>query len=132
MRDERLHPRLAGLLRDQGWTGLTGAQEAAMDPLLRGEHVLLVAPTGHGKTEAALLPVLSRLLQERDRLQDRGRPWPKGFKALYITPLRALNRDLLQRLESWSEALGLRIGVRHGDTPPSERSRQARHPPDLL
>ncbi len=128
----RLHPSLGALLAAQGWTSLTGAQDAAWPPLKEGKHVLVVAPTGHGKTEAALLPVLSRMLEERDALAAKGKPWPQGFKALYVTPLRALNRDLMGRLESWAEALGLRIGVRHGDTKPTERSRQARDPPDLL
>ncbi len=127
-----MHPRLAQLLGEQGWQGLTSAQEAALQPLLDGKHVLLVAPTGHGKTEAALIPVLSRMLVERDQLAVQKKPWPKGFKVLYVTPLRALNRDLLRRLESWGEALGFDIGVRHGDTSQSERNKQSRNPPDLL
>ncbi|HEX2066053.1 MAG TPA: DEAD/DEAH box helicase, partial [Candidatus Thermoplasmatota archaeon] len=127
-----LHPRLVGLLRGQGWTGLTPAQRAAQGPLQARSHVLLVAPTGHGKTEAALLPLLSRILEERDALEAKGKPWPVGFKALYVTPLRALNRDLMARLEGWAAGLGLGVGVRHGDTRPAERARQARSPPDLL
>src|ERR1041384_8249606 len=127
-----LHPRLVQLLRDQGWEGLTAAQDQALAPLLAGKHTLLVAPTGYGKTEASLIPVLSRMLAERDRLKEEKKPWPTGFKVLYVTPLRALNRDLLRRLESWGTALGFRIGVRHGDTSPGERTRQAKDPPDLL
>ncbi|MEA3143195.1 MAG: ATP-dependent helicase Lhr and Lhr-like helicase [Thermoplasmata archaeon] len=127
-----LHPRLVALLRSQGWTGLTEAQKAAQGPLQARSHVLLVAPTGHGKTEAALLPVISRILEERDALAAQGKPWPLGFKALYVTPLRALNRDLMGRLKSWAAGLDLNVGVRHGDTTPSERARQARSPPDLL
>lgn len=127
-----LHPRLVQLLRDQGWEGLTAAQDQALAPLLAGKHTLLVAPTGYGKTEASLIPVLSRVLLERDRLAEQKKPWPAGFKVLYVTPLRALNRDLMGRLESWGKALGLRIGVRHGDTTPSERQRQSKDPPDLL
>jgi Lhr-like helicase len=132
MEELGLHPRLVKLLRGQGWAGLTEAQDQALAPLLAGKHTLLVAPTGHGKTEASLIPVLSRLLAERDRLQEQGKPWPSGFKVLYVTPLRALNRDLMVRLESWAEALGLDIGVRHGDTTPAERQRQSRSPPDVL
>ncbi|HUR25250.1 MAG TPA: DEAD/DEAH box helicase [Candidatus Thermoplasmatota archaeon] len=127
-----LHPRLVQLLRDQGWEGLTQAQDQALVPLLAGKHTLLVAPTGHGKTEASLIPVLSRMMLERDKLRGAGRPWPVGFKVLYVTPLRALNRDLMGRLESWGEALGFGIGVRHGDTSQGERTRQSKSPPDLL
>jgi ATP-dependent Lhr-like helicase len=127
-----LHPRLVQLLREQGWEGLTVAQDQALAPLLAGKHTLLVAPTGYGKTEASLIPVLSRMMQERDRLKAEKKPWPKGFKVLYVTPLRALNRDLMGRLESWGEALGFNIGVRHGDTSQGERTRQSKDPPDLL
>src|SRR6185503_12638350 len=127
-----LHPRLVQLLRDQGWDGLTQAQDQALAPLLAGKHTLLVAPTGYGKTEASLIPVLSRMMQERDRLKEAKKPWPKGFKVLYVTPLRALNRDLMGRLESWAEALDFNIGVRHGDTSQGERTRQSKDPPDVL
>lgn len=132
MEELGLHPRLVKLLRGQGWEGLTAAQDQALAPLLAGKHTLLVAPTGYGKTEASLIPVLSRILAERDRLKEQKKPWPVGFKVLYVTPLRALNRDLMVRLESWAEALGLHIGVRHGDTTPAERQRQAKSPPDVL
>ncbi|MFA5943144.1 MAG: DEAD/DEAH box helicase [Candidatus Thermoplasmatota archaeon] len=132
MEELGLHPRLVQLLRDQGWDGLTIAQDQALAPLLAGKHTLLVAPTGYGKTEASLIPVLSRMMIERDRLARDGKPWPKGFKVLYVTPLRALNRDLMGRLESWGEALGFNIGVRHGDTSAGERTRQSKDPPDLL
>jgi len=56
----------------------------------------------------------------------------EGFKVLYITPLRALNRDMMKRLTLWSKALDISIEVRHGDTPVHERRRQALRPPDVL
>ncbi|MDE1821484.1 MAG: DEAD/DEAH box helicase [Euryarchaeota archaeon] len=90
--------------------------------LARGAEALLVAPTGTGKTEAALLPLLGDLVAT---------PGPP-VSILYITPLRALNRDLDGRLMAWSEALGLRAAVRHGDTPQRERVRQSAAPPDVL
>jgi ATP-dependent Lhr-like helicase len=56
----------------------------------------------------------------------------EGVQVLYITPLRALNRDMLGRLEGLCAALHISVAVRHGDTAPSERARQARKAPMLL
>jgi len=61
------------------------------------------------------------------RLKDRGES-----KVLYVTPLRALNRDLLERLEWWCNNLDIKLAVRHGDTDTNERTRQARSPPDMM
>ena len=85
--------------------------------------MLLIAPTGSGKTEAVLLPILDRLLKISNR---------EGISIIYITPLRALNRDLLKRLEFWSKKLGFTVETRHGDTPQKERRRQSIKPPDFL
>src|SRR5438094_381962 len=90
---------------------------------MRGENVLVIAPTGSGKTEAALLPLIDKMVQDRNR---------QGISLLYITPLRALNRDLLKRLQIWSVKLGFAVEVRHGDTPAADRRRMAGRPPDLL
>jgi ATP-dependent Lhr-like helicase len=95
----------------------------AVPPILAGENVLLVAPTGSGKTEAVLLPIFSNLIQQEAR---------KGIKIVYVTPLRALNRDLLKRLSFWASKLGISIEVRHGDTEMKLRRRQAISPPDML
>ena len=116
-----LHPLVSGLVRDLGWD-LTPIQQESMPGLLRGGHRLLLAPTGSGKTEAAILPLASRALSEE---------W-QGLSILYVTPLRALNRDIDRRLGAMLEPLGLSVGLRHGDTSQSERTRQSRSPPNLL
>jgi ATP-dependent Lhr-like helicase len=105
----------------------TEPQALSIPRILAGEDVLLIAPTGSGKTEAAVLPVLHRLIAHKKQ-----EPTRKGFLALYVTPLRALNRDMLLRLERWGEQLDLRIEVRHGDTSMYARRRQALEPPDVL
>ncbi len=103
---------------------LTEIQKLAIPHILKGESTLLVSPTGSGKTEAALWPIITKIKAERGE--------EKGFKLLYITPLRALNRDLEERISYWSRKCGITVGVRHGDTPRSERARQAENPPDVL
>jgi ATP-dependent Lhr-like helicase len=102
----------------------TEPQERAIPLILEGKNVLLISPTATGKTEAAFLPILSMLLQ--------GQQGVPGIKGLYITPLRALNRDILERLEWWCNNLDIKLAVRHGDTETKERVRQSRSPPDIL
>src|SRR5512137_264800 len=107
----------------------TEPQRKAIPAVLRGHHVLLIAPTGLGKTESALLPIFHQLLRQKETLSEQA---VKGISILYITPLRALNRDMLRRTFDWGKHLGISVSVRHGDTSESERAKQARSPPDML
>jgi ATP-dependent Lhr-like helicase len=111
------------LVEQKGFPKPTEPQEKTIPKVLEGKNVLLISPTATGKTEAAFLPVLSMLLQA---------PKTPGIKVLYITPLRALNRDMLERLEWWCNNLDVKLAVRHGDTDLKERTRQSRSPPDIL
>lgn len=117
-----LHERLQALLAQRGIVEPTEPQKKAIPAILSGENVLLVAPTGIGKTEAAMLPVLHTLAAGRRH----------GIRCVYVTPLRALNRDLLKRLKEFGEAVGLVVAVRHGDTSQAERVAQAKNPPDVV
>ena len=112
------------LVEQRGFSKPTEPQAKTIPLILEGKNVLLISPTATGKTEAAFLPILSMLLQ-----RYQGTP---GIKLLYITPLRALNRDMLERLEWWCNILDIRLAVRHGDTETKERVRQSRSPPDIL
>src|SRR2546428_8140957 len=118
-----LSPPLKGLLQETGISKPTPPQIEAIPLIAQGDNVLIIAPTGSGKTEAALLPLIDRMIRSHDR---------QGISLIYITPLRALNRDLLKRLQTWSSKLGFSVEVRHGDTPAKERRRMAVKPPDLL
>ncbi|HIH22339.1 TPA: DEAD/DEAH box helicase [Candidatus Micrarchaeota archaeon] len=111
---------VAELIRER-FGSLTEIQKLAMPKILAGENVLVLAPTGSGKTEAVILPVLEKV--------DRNAP---GIQALYITPLRSLNRDLLKRFSWWCERLGISHAVRHGDTTQSERDSHRKNPPQIL
>ena len=97
-------------------------QTLAFPPILENKNVLLIAPTGTGKTEAVVLPIFSRLIKEKIQEQN-------GIQVIYITPLRALNRDMFKRFTYWADQLGITIEVRHGDTEQKTRRLQAKKPP---
>ncbi|MEM1524763.1 MAG: DEAD/DEAH box helicase, partial [Nitrososphaerales archaeon] len=75
-----------------------------------------------GKTEAAVIPIFT-ILSTEER---------KGIRMLYITPLRALNRDIFRRIINYAESVGLSVEVRHSDTPRSVRERMVIKPPNVL
>ena len=114
----------------------TEIQALAWPPLAAGEHLLIVAPTGSGKTLTGFLWPLERLLT--------GAWEGGGVRVLYVSPLKALNHDVernltrpLAELESAFRAAGrpwpgVRVAVRTGDTPSAERQRLLRHPPEIL
>ena len=121
-RFEELEKTAFQRLAELGFTTPTHIQAKAIPVILRRRNCLLVAPTGSGKTEAALVPIFTLLSQEKST----------GVRLLYITPLRALNRDIFKRLVRYAEHFGLTAAVRHGDTPTSARARMSQRPPDVL
>jgi ATP-dependent Lhr-like helicase len=116
---------VARLVVEKGLIPLTEPQLMAIPKILNGENVLIVAPTGIGKTEAAILPILSLMLKARANVET-------GIFLIYITPLRALNRDLVDRISWWTSRLDFKLSVRHGDTSSSERRTQSLSPPHIL
>ncbi|WP_048151957.1 DEAD/DEAH box helicase [Palaeococcus ferrophilus] len=115
-----MHPRLEAVLRER--FELNELQLKAFDAVSSGKSVLVVSPTGSGKTEAAFLPVLNAILEEN----------LPPIAALYIAPIKALNRDLLERLRWWGERTGIGVEVRHGDTSAYAKAKQVKNPPHVL
>jgi len=106
-----------------GFTQLTEIQKKALPLILQKKDALIIAPTGSGKTECSVIPVFSFVSSTR----QTGK-----IKALYITPLRALNRDVFKRIIRYAESENLTIEIRHGDTSQSARKRITALPPDVL
>jgi ATP-dependent Lhr-like helicase len=100
---------------------LAPIQKLAIPKVLSGQNVLIIAPTGSGKTESALLPVLEKIHDKEG-----------GIRALYITPLRALSRDLKQRFNWWCERLDITHDIRTGDTTQHQRTKHRKNPPKIL
>ena len=111
------------LLEGRGFTQPTEPQRQLMPYILEGKNVLLISPTATGKTEAAMLPVFHKFLMSERK---------PGVSIIYITPLRALNRDIMDRMTYWCSSLDIKLAVRHGDTTTRERNRQRQAPPDML
>src|ERR1041384_6589956 len=122
----------------RGWT--PRAHQLELLSRARNERsVLLIAPTGGGKTLAGFLPTLVELAErgaKPRRMVSTGKELRRseGLHTLYISPLKALAVDIARNLEPPVREMGLpiRIETRTGDTPTSKRQRQRRDPPDIL
>jgi ATP-dependent Lhr-like helicase len=142
-----LDPTIAGDILPEpfdGWFAKRGWRPRAhqLELLAKaqaGKSVLLIAPTGGGKTLAGFLPTLVELAARGEpgkRLRATGRDLKRsqGLHTLYISPLKALAVDIARNLETPVREMGLpiRLETRTGDTPASKRQRQRRDPPDIL
>ena len=120
---DRLHESVQyHVVNSIGWPGLRPLQAQAVAPIHEARDCVLLAPTAGGKTEAAVLPVLSRMLEEN---------WT-GLSVLYLCPLRALANNLGPRVARYANYVGRRAEVWHGDTGQGDRKRIRKDPPDIL
>ncbi len=138
----RFHPASAAWFREAFPKGPTEIQRLAWPAIASGENVLLVSPTGTGKTLAALLVALDSILKRK-----LGGHAQAGLSAVYVSPLKALDADVdrnlvaprlgiaqaLAALEPYRPpTISIDAAVRTGDTPSRERAAFRRRPPDLL
>ncbi|MEM7820322.1 MAG: DEAD/DEAH box helicase, partial [Candidatus Aenigmatarchaeota archaeon] len=100
----------------------TPIQQLAIPKILAGKNTLVISETGSGKTESVLLPIFSKLLDVEH----------KPIAVLYITPLKSLNRDMLDRILWWANKLEFGVTVRHGDTSAHERKLQTEYPDEIF
>ncbi len=119
----RFSPRLQqAIVARLGWSSLRPVQELAGAALLDGQNAIILAPTAGGKTEAAIFPLLSQLIDDA----------PQGVGAIYIAPIKALLNNQAERLGLYTEMVGLDRFVWHGDIPDSQRRKFRKEPTALL
>ena len=108
---------------EQGWTALRDAQEQAVAPILAGDtDVIIAAATATGKTEAAFLPICSRLLADESR----------NACVVYLSPLKALINDQFSRMEQLCERLDIPVHPWHGDISGSKKGKFLKKPTGIL
>ena len=118
-----INSRLLSFLSNQlGWKNLNSIQKKALPSILSGKNTLILAPTASGKTEAALIPIFSEILDKN----------LEPVSVLYISPLKALINDMHKRIEKWGNYFGLTATKWHGDVSPSKKAKFTRNPTDFL
>jgi ATP-dependent Lhr-like helicase len=119
-----LPPIFSNWFTQRGWQPRAHQLEV-LEHARKGESVLLISPTGGGKTLAGFLPSLTELAGDHPR---------QGIHTLYVSPLKALAVDIARNLETPVNEMGLpvRVETRTGDTPHARRKRQREKPPDIL
>jgi ATP-dependent helicase Lhr and Lhr-like helicase len=124
-----LPSELAHWFAGRGWA-VRSHQLAMLAAAEQGQHALLVADTGAGKTLAGFLPTLAAFCPSR----LGGAAPPEGLHTLYVSPLKALATDVQRNLLTPVEEIGLpiRIETRSGDTPSDRKARQRARPPHVL
>ena len=109
-------------IRDKGWESLRPIQEAAIQRILSTENnYVLISRTASGKTEAAFLPILSRI----DFREE-------GVKVLYISPLIALINDQFRRVEELCEYLDISVTKWHGEASKSQKDKLLKNPNGIV
>ena len=132
---DRFHPEIRDWFLDRFRTP-TDVQAQSWPRIAAGEHLLITAPTGSGKTLTAFLWAIDSFAT--------GQCEPEATRVLYISPLKALNNDIRANLvepireirerfaQADAEFPNLRVQTRSGDTDPGDRQRMLRRPPELL
>ncbi|MBU8898362.1 DEAD/DEAH box helicase [Corallococcus sp. M34] len=118
-----MHAQVQRWVWTQGWKELRGIQEAAIAPILEGTHdVILSASTASGKTEAAFLPICSRLADAAGG----------SVRAIYVGPLKALINDQFERLDGLCTGLGIPVHRWHGDVSQGHKAQLLKSPAGIL
>lgn len=126
-----IDPSLVEVVEKSGINKLYKFQEEAIKRIVKGENVVIVAPTGSGKTEAFTIPII-QLIGNKIKHFGALRSGERFVKALFIYPTKALARDQFPKLSNLASSVGASIGIFDGDTPSNERQKIISNPPDII
>lgn len=122
---DRLAEPVRRWIWQQSWQGLRDVQEKAIPAVLAGGDVVVSAKTAAGKTEAAILPLLTRILAKEEREAN-------GFAVLWVSPLKALINDQFRRMESLCETCSVPLHRWHGDVSAAAKKRARERPSGVV
>jgi ATP-dependent Lhr-like helicase len=120
---DKLDRKIQRWIYEKGWTELRQVQETAINSVLNSSnHIVISSPTASGKTEAALLPIFSKIANKTDA----------GVSVLYISPLKALINDQFERLSDLADTLDIVLTKWHGDANSSAKKKLLKNPSGVL
>ena len=121
--DLGLDEKISEHLENVGIKKFYDFQENAIKEIIYGNNVVIEAPTASGKTEAFLIPVLQKILSQREN---------QGVQALFIYPTKALARDQFPKINDFAKKIGISVNVFDGDTKQAERQEILEEPPQII
>lgn len=120
---ELLHPKVQEFIYRQNWTNFRPIQDRAIEIVKKEvSNILICAPTASGKTEAAFLPIVSSIVEN----------YSESYKAIYISPLKALINDQFRRIDYLCKEIGIPVTKWHGDVSQSHKSKSLKDPMGIL
>ena len=126
-KDINLPSDFQAYMKDLGIKQLFSFQSEAFDAVNNGDNIVIVAPTGTGKTEAFILPLLSKILEMSPHPLMR-----RGLFAIIIYPTKALAKDQQRKIMKYGKKLGITCEVYDGDTSQETRTKIMDYPPNIL
>jgi len=118
-----LDENIAKVLEEKGIEQFYKFQEDAILEIMRGNNVIITAPTASGKTEAFVVPILQKILDEN----SKGR-----ILALFVYPTKSLSKDQLPKIKEIADRLGIGVAVFDGDVKTSDRQKIFENPPQII
>ncbi|HSB57519.1 MAG TPA: DEAD/DEAH box helicase [Nitrosopumilaceae archaeon] len=119
-----LDENITRVLEEKGIEQFYKFQEEAIMEIMRGNNVIITAPTASGKTESFVVPIIQKILDEKN---SKGR-----ILALFVYPTKSLSKDQLPKIKEIADKLGIGVAVFDGDVKTSDRQKIFENPPQIL